>query len=531
MSDPDAVEDPASLPIFNPPAPTGPPRNGHRRPAAATRLRLASPDPVPAARPRVPGEYASTSPNGLGLPPAPTAGSVRTRRAREGEGLDWQLVAAFRAQASDQLTRALGEEHGGLNRDAERELGRSIIAELLQSAAAENLSEGRASWSLTEQDAVASAVFDALFGLGRLQPLVDDPSLENIIITGQTVWLEDTDGRLFKGPPVADSDEELIDFLMFLGTRSEVNPRAFSPANPVMHMRLDGGARLAAAAWVTPRPSVVIRRHGMRKVVMDDLVENNTLSPVMASFLAAAVKARLSIVVPGEQGAGKTTLVRGLCSEIDPWEAIGTFETEYELHLHEMPERHLIVHPFEARPGSGEVDAAGHRAGEFTLAQAMIDSYRFNLSRTIVGEVRGSEVWQMIKAMESGAGSISTTHARDAGAAMRKLVTCAMEQGPQVTKEIATSKLAESIDLIVQVHLKTTRVSENEWRRTRWVSEILAVTSGEQDKGYATTRVFSSVPGGPAVAETLPDDLRHLQAHGFDLDGFLAEAHDHAGRS
>ena len=91
-----------------------------------------------------------------------------------------------------------------------------------------------------------------------------------------------------------------------------MNARPFSAAQPRLHLRLDGGARLAAAAWVTPRPSVVIRRHRLRRVTLDDLVERGTLDPVAASFLAAAVRARKSIVVAGPQGAGKTTLVRAL---------------------------------------------------------------------------------------------------------------------------------------------------------------------------------------------------------------------------
>ena len=162
------------------------------------------------------------------------------------------------------------------------------------------------------------------------------------------------------------------------------------------------------------------------------------------------------LALTGPSGAGKTTTVRALCACMDPWEAIGTFETEYELHLHELPDQHYIVHPWEARPGSGEVGLNGRRAGEFTLDEALYDSFRFNLSRQIVGEVRGKEIWAMIKAMESGTGSISTTHASDAVAAVRKLVTCAMEAGPHVTQGLATSKLAATVDVIVQLSMDTT---------------------------------------------------------------------------
>ncbi|MDN5764048.1 MAG: CpaF/VirB11 family protein, partial [Microlunatus sp.] len=325
------------------------------------------------------------------------------------------------------------------------------------------------------------------------------------------------------GPPVADSDQELIDFLVFLASRSEVNARPFSEAQPRLHLRLDGGSRLAAAAWVTPRPSVVIRRHRLREVTLQDLVDRDAMTPVTASFLAAVVKARLSVVVAGPQGAGKTTMVRALCSEINPWEAIGTFETEYELHLHELTEKHPIVHAWEARPGSGERGPDGRQAGEFTLDEALYDSFRFNLSRQIVGEVRGKEVLAMIKAMESGAGSISTTHASDAEAAIRKLVTCAMEAGAHVTQDYATRSIAENIDIIVQLHLETTPQADGTARRSRWVSEIIAVTPGEKEKGYATTHVFRPVPGRPAVAGILPDELRSLEQFGFDLKGYLRE--------
>jgi len=436
--------------------------------------------------------------------------------------VDWALVAALRAQASDQLSQAVAADRGRLDKSAQEELGRSIVLDLIESTMADRVNDGSGTLSPVDQDHLARAVFDSLFRLGRLQSLVDDDRLENIIITGyDRVLLERIDGSLVEGPPVADSDDELIDFLVFLASRSEVNARGFSEAQPRLHLRLDGGSRLAAAAWVTPRPSVVIRRHRLMEVTLDDLVSRRMLSPVVASFLAAAVRARRSIVVSGCQGAGKTTLVRALCSEIDPLEAIGTFETEYELHLHELHDRHRIVHPWEARPGSGERGADGRQAGEFTLDEALVDSFRFNLARQIVGEVRGKEVWAMIKAMESGTGSISTTHASDAVAAVRKLVTCAMEAGPHVTQALATSKLAATIDLIIHLDLRTTSGEAGPTRHRR-VAEVIALEPGERETGYATTHVFSPNADGEAVPAVLPDSYRELTAHGFDLSGYLA---------
>jgi len=440
------------------------------------------------------------------------------RAYSDAAGVDWALVALLRTQVSELLTQALGDDRAHVSKGEQQERGRAIILELLEEHAAESVSAGRPGWTLEEQEALARAVFDAVFGLGRLQPLVDDDRVENIIITGHDrVVLQLESGEQIPGPAVASSDQELLAHLVFLASRSEVNARPFSEAQPRLHMKLDDGSRLAASAWVSPSPQVVIRRHRIREVTLDELVDLRALTPVAASFLDAAVKARKSIVVAGPQGAGKTTLVRALCASIPPDEALGTFETEYELMLHEMPDRHPIVHAWEARPGSGEVGPDGRQAGEFTLDEALYDSFRFNLSRQIVGEVRGREVMAMIKAMSSGSGSISTTHAASGEAAIGKLVTCAMEAGPHVTEGYATRAIAESIDIVVQLHLRRRAGARPE----RWVSEILAVEPGEQAKGYALTHVFRPAAAGPAVPGVLPDHLRDLQYDGFEIADFL----------
>lgn len=447
-----------------------------------------------------------------------------SRRAGSGLGpqdVDWPLVAQFRARASAQLSDAVGQ-HAALSKRGQEELGRSIILDLIEAAVADRVDTGLPAWNLLQQQALARAVFDALFRLGRLQPLVENDEVENIMIDGfDNVILEMSDGRRVRGPTVADSNRELIEFLSFLASRSEANAREFSEANPILDMRLDGGSRLAASAWVCPRPQVNIRRHRLVEVSLNDLTILGMLTPLAASFLAAAVRARKSIVVSGAQSAGKTTLVRALCAEIDQWEPIGTFETELELFLHELRDRHQMVRPWEHRPGTGEIGPNGRRPGEFTLDQALTASHRYNLSRQIVGEVRGSEVWPMIKAMESGTGSISTTHASDAVAAIRKLVTCAMEAGPHVTAELATAKLAATIDLIVHVEMSTT-TTDGQATRTRRVTEIVAVAPGEKATGYATTHVFAAGPGGGAVPGVLPDNYRALARFGFDLNGYIA---------
>ncbi|MCL1907628.1 MAG: CpaF/VirB11 family protein [Propionibacteriaceae bacterium] len=412
--------------------------------------------------------------------------------AEEGS-IDWSVITEMRGVASRRLSSRLGSDTVDINH--QHHIGQLIIAELLKEYTSQALTVGKIPWSPGYQTRMGQALFDSLFRLGRLQTLVDDDTIENVIICGaDNVWIEDCSGALTRGQPVADTDEDLIDFLSFIASRSEVNERSFSPSEPRLHLRLDSGARLAAVAWVTPRPSVVIRRHRLSNITLETLVAGGTLSAQAASFLSEAVRRGASIVVSGAQGAGKTTMMRALCNEIPAHEMIGTFETEYELHLHEMPARHPIVHAWEARPGSGEKDSVGHRAGEFTLDEALYDSFRFNLSRQIVGEVRGKEILAMLKAMQSGSGSLSTTHAHSAEGAIRKLITCAMEAGPHITSEYATRAVGEDLDFIVHMELSTTPTQGGSVRH-RWVKEILSVHASDSASGYSTTRVFSAAQG------------------------------------
>lgn len=508
MTASDRRGDPLDLPIFGSPAVA---------PDAAGRLRSSfefDPDTAvtdTATHPAQPPSPRST--------PVLTNPATLVRSGPETVGVDWQLVARMRAEVARRLADQMGDARWSAA-DQESE-GWAIIRRLLEEQAADALAESAQPRGLAEQEILGKAVFDALFALGRLQPLIDNDQIENILISGcDKVIVEYADGTLERMSPVADSDEELAEFLAFLAARAE-NPRSFTMSQPSLHLTLPDGSRLAAARD-TAGISVVIRRHRVRQVTLNDLVTWGTLSPTMASFLRAAVRARLSIVISGAQGAGKTTLLRALCAEIDPWEVLGTFESEYELFLHELPQHHMVF-AWESREGSGEWGPSGKLAGSRCMAEQIIDIFRFRLDRQIVGEVRGSEVWSVVKLMESGSGSISTTHAANAHRAISKLITCAMEA--QVGHELAAAKLGETIDLVV--HLACIVVPGGRHgapRKHRYVEEILHVSPGEQPRGYATNTVFAPVSAHCAVARTRPDELMgRLVESGFDAALFEAE--------
>ncbi len=160
------------------------------------------------------------------------------------------------------------------------------------------------------------------------------------------------------------------------------------------------------------------------------------LTPVAASFLRAAVRARKSHRGRRDARAPARPPWCGRCARRSTrWRRSAPSRPSTSCTCTSCPTT-TIVHAWEARPGSGERGARRPAGRRVHPGRGAVDSFRFNLSRQIVGEVRGREIWAMIKAMESGTGSISTTHASDAEAAVRKLVTCAMEAGPHVTQSL-----------------------------------------------------------------------------------------------
>ena len=459
----------------------------------------------------------NTSPPSTVLAATSHTTTAPAQRRSIGHDVDWGLVRALRQQAAEQLAD-WERDADGVSSEDRREKGRELITDLLGEEVTRAMSKGDALITEHEQNKLAAALFDALFGMGRLQPYIDDTRLENIFVTGDEVLLVHADGLIETADPVSDSDDELIDQIAFLASHIGEG-RAFSKTHRSVNLTLDGGHRLAAAAWDVPRPTIAIRRHRLIDIDFDDLAtpSNPTMSPMItvdcANFLRAAIRARKSIVVCGDQDAGKTTLTRGLATAIDASENIGTVETTRELHLDKLGRWRRVPVAWESREGSGERTASGELIGEVTVDQLLIDSLRFGLNRLFVGEVRGKEILAMFKAMQSGAGSMSTIHATCAKAAIDRMVTLAMEAGPHVTNEYARRQIAYNIDLIVHVGVYTDATG----KKCRYVDEIMAVESGE-DGGMAYTTVYrSDAPGELASPKTPPSWVDDLAYYGLEL--------------
>ncbi len=274
--------------------------------------------------------------------------------------IDQRVVRRLREEVADLLSRQRREDAAAgvppMTSEDERQYARAVIGRVLDLHARSELSLGNTPPTTEEETELAEGIHAALFGVGRLQPLLDDPMVENIDINGcdQVFFVGFSDGREVSMPPVAESDEELIELIQLLGAYSGLSSRSFDAANPQLDLRLPDGSRLSAVMGVCPRPAVSIRRSRLSRVSLDDLVKNGSVSPELASFLAAAVAARKNIMIAGATNAGKTTLLRALANEIKPQERLITVERALELGLGEFPDLHPNVVALEERLPNSE---------------------------------------------------------------------------------------------------------------------------------------------------------------------------------
>lgn len=425
-------------------------------------------------------------PHANGRRPTPATGRVR---------VDYQDVKALREEISPALAARLSGQ-ADTSEPYRRVLGEEIAQAAVERWVNRKLEAG-VPLSPAYERALLDAVLADMFGVGRFQPFVEDAALENVMVKGfDQVRLEYADGRVEYGDPIADSDEELVDFLRHLARRGGMTERSLSTARPMLNMRLPGGSRLAALYDVTPRPVVVIRRHRTRDVDLGSLVQMDMIDPVLHAFLKALMTAHLNIMIVGLPGAGKTTLLRAMATEVPPGEWWATLEQEYEVHLHETG-RHPWVVPIEAREGYGERGADGRPVGEISISDLIPLMLRLSMTRFMVGEVRSTEIVPMLETMSTCRGSLCTMHARSPESVFERIVELALRYGSSMTTTLAYQMAASALDYIVYVEMVDETAIGG--RRHRFVSHVLEIEGVRDGLSPSRTTVFAPGADGRAV--------------------------------
>ena len=426
--------------------------------------------------------------------------------------MDHALVKRLRGEVGDRLAEQRRLDAAAamapMTGEDERQFARAIISQVLEEHARSEILVGRPPLNAQEETDLAEAIHAALFGVGRLQPLLEDQNIENIDINGcDRVFIGYADGSEVIGEPVAESDEELVELIQVLAAYSGLSSRPFDTANPQLDLRLPDGSRLSAVMDVTLRPAISIRRSRMGKVFLADLVGNGTLTPDLASFLAAAVAARKNIMIAGATNAGKTTLLRALANQIPGEERLITVERSLELGLDHFAELHPNVVAFEERLANSE----GH--GAITMAELVRRSLRMNPSRVIVGEVLGDEIVTMLNAMTQGNdGSLSTIHSNSSLEVFNRIATYAIQAAERLPVDATHMLISGAIDFVVFQEKKNEYLRGGSLRR--FVSSVREVTG--VDGRVLSSEVFAPGRDGRAVAHAPISCGAELAAYGYD---------------
>jgi pilus assembly protein CpaF len=429
--------------------------------------------------------------------------------------VDHGLVKRLRAEVGSRLAeqRRLDAASGvpPMSGEDERQFARALITQVLEEHARREITAGHAPYNAAEEEELATAIHAALFGVGRLQPLLEDPELENVDINGcDRVFLSYANGREVIADPVAESDEELVELVQVLAAYSGLSSRPFDTANPQLDIRLPDGSRLSAVMDVTVRPAVSIRRSRLGKVFLADLVGNGTLLPAPASLLAATVAARKNIMIAGATNAGKTTLLRALANQIPPDERLVTVERALELGLDHFPELHPNTVAFEERLPNSEGQ------GAISMADLVRRSLRMNPSRVIVGEVLGDEIVTMLNAMTQGNdGSLSTIHANSSLEVFNRIATYAIQAAERLPVEATHMLIAGAVDFVVFISKRNDYARGGVLRR--YVSSVREVTG--VDGRVLSSEVFAPGPDGRAVPHAPVSCVGELAEHGYDPGG------------
>jgi pilus assembly protein CpaF len=294
--------------------------------------------------------------------------------------------------------------------------------------------------NLEERDALIRQILDEIFGLGPLEPLMQDPEISDVMVNGASkVWIE-RHGRLHE-TDVRFQDEQhlrqVIDRIV-----SNVG-RRIDDSSPMVDARLPDGSRVNA---VIPPVALdgsylSIRKFKRDTLSGDDLIRAASITDPMIRLLEAVVKARLNVLISGGTGAGKTTLLNILSSYIPGDESIVTIEDSAELQL-----RQPNVRRMETRPPN--IDGRG----EITQRHLVINALRMRPDRIIIGEVRGAEAVDMLQAMNTGHdGSLTTIHANSPRDSLSRLETMVSMSALRLPEKAMRQQIASAIDIVIQV--------------------------------------------------------------------------------
>ncbi len=378
------------------------------------------------------------------------------------------------------------------------------IREDISVATCRILEEEKALLTLEERDRIVREIQDEVLGLGPLEPLLQDPSISDIMVNGHTDVYIERHGRLEKTPVRFKDDSHLMRIIEKIV--SAVGRRV-DEMNPMVDARLADGSRVNAVVppLTLDGPSISIRRFGADPLTHLDLVEKDALTEEVVTLLRGIVQARLNVLISGGTGSGKTTLLNVMSGFIPESERIVTIEDSAELQL---KQDHVVR--LETRPANIE------GKGEINQRNLVINSLRMRPDRIVVGEVRGAEALDMLQAMNTGHdGSLTTVHANSPRDALSRIETMIAMAGLELPPRAVRSQIASAIDVVIQL----VRLSDGK-RKLVGLEEI----TGMEGEVVTMQEIFTLErhgidKEGNVLADVVPTGIRPRFADKLRLSG------------
>ena len=372
------------------------------------------------------------------------------------------VAEGLRARVQEEIARSLADDLPA--EDAEARAW-ALLIELIEEENRRRVVAGGEPLPAAQRTEAAQILFNDVFRLGPLQPLLDDDTVEEVAVNApDRGFVLRAGGEKEEFRPGFTTDEEVRSLLARIVSRAG---RRIDDASPAVDVRLPDGARLhAIMPPLARRPCLTIRRHRLVAENLEELVALGSVTPEVAGFLRQAVEGGLNVLVSGGTASGKTTTLNALGAAIPSTERVVTIEETAELRLEErLPDCVALETRFANVEGLGRIG----------IRELVRHALRMRPTRIVVGEVRGPEALDMLSAMNTGHdGSMGTIHANSARQALSKLRTYVLMAEEHLTAEVANEMIADTLDVVVHLHLEQRSGS----RRVVQVAEVAGLEGG-----------------------------------------------------
>ena len=365
----------------------------------------------------------------------------------------------------------------------------------------------------TEKERLIKEIIQDTKGFGPLDPLLEDPSISDILVNGaKSVYIE-KNGKLYKTSVVFKDNDHLKNIIERIVSKVG---RRIDEKSPMVDARLPDGSRVNAIIppLAIDGPSLSIRRFKKDAGTIEALLRWGSMSKEMADVLQAAVRARCNIIISGGTGAGKTTLLNSLSARIPAGERIITIEDSAELSL---KQDHVVR--LETRPKNIEGE------GEITTRDLVINALLIRPDRIVNGECRGAETLDMLQAMNTGHdGSLTTLHANSPRDALARLETMVLYAGVDLPSKNIRQQISSAINIIVQA----SRLQDGSRKVTR-ISEITGmeenVITMQDIFVWKQTGISDNMVIGTHVSSGVrPEFMKKIERMGIEINGKIFDA-------